>query len=919
MANNKGFNNNVSDFYGSKWWKIDFHTHTPASNDYESKSTTPENWLKNAMDAGLNCVIVSDHNSGGWIGKLKSQNDALRNLPTKPQWYRELFIFPGIEITVADSASRIHLLAVFDTECDENKITAVLGACGITSGFGDETNTATNKGFLDVVKAIRDADGIAIPAHIDGKMGLLNGKTSLTPELHNSLESVFAGEFCDLNTLNEVKPDLKNAINRLAKVAGSDAHKPEDIGKHASWIKMSRPSIGGLRLALRDHDFCVKNQEEDPNNVPNLFLSKLTIYNLKVCGRIPEQPLVMPLHSHFNALIGGRGTGKSTMIEAIRLATRQNQTLKESSRTKKRVDDFISGVTCNDTEILLEIYRHGVAYRLRWRQDGTGSVLEEKHGDKWRATEAGNIIERFPVSIYSQKQIEELASNPRGLLEIIDRATDVNRIEWQTRWDDVQSQFLQLKERERELMRRLDNEPQIRVKLTDIEKDLNQYEEKGHGLILKNYQKQMRQKNALPLKKDFEAIEQQISAIVPSVALPDFPTHLFDADDPLSTEMQSIHKQTVQELQDVGRQLQTLAKKVIEIYTSWETAIQQSKFEAAWQQSRAAYENLMKEYAEKASSLNLATYGEWVNQRNQLQQQLRDLESSKKDLASVREQIKSLREQFLMLRSELLQKRKTFVQNVIGKNQYVRMEFIAFGDTTTAEDDYRKYLELGSAFSSSVYEPENQRSILFPFIHWEKPDDTNQNLLSIVESVKSRTMQIAKGECNGSDARFDSRLKQLLINKPQSFDHIETWFPEDLLQVKYSLSPSNSKFNDLERGSAGQKAAAILAFILSYGDEPLIIDQPEDDLDNALISDLIVKQIHENKNHRQLIVATHNPNIVVNGDAELVHVMKFSGGQIQIDTEGGLEEKPVRESICTIMEGGKDAFEKRYKRITLED
>jgi hypothetical protein len=81
---------------------------------------------------------------------------------------------------------------------------------------------------------------------------------------------------------------------------------------------------------------------------------------------------------------------------------------------------------------------------------------------------------------------------------------------------------------------------------------------------------------------------------------------------------------------------------------------------------------------------------------------------------------------------------------------------------------------------------------------------------------------------------------------------------------------------------------------------------------------LIVSQIHLNKNHRQLIIATHNPNIVVNGDSELVVSLKFGGGQVRLDISGSLEDQKVRDSVCDIMEGGREAFEKRYKRLTLE-
>ena len=105
---------------------------------------------------------------------------------------------------------------------------------------------------------------------------------------------------------------------------------------------------------------------------------------------------------------------------------------------------------------------------------------------------------------------------------------------------------------------------------------------------------------------------------------------------------------------------------------------------------------------------------------------------------------------------------------------------------------------------------------------------------------------------------------------------------------------------------------------MSHGKEPLIIDQPEDDLDNALVYDLVVRQIHEDKSRRQLIIVTHNPNIVVNGDAELVHVLGFENGQVRIDSQGGLEEETIRKHICTIMEGGEEAFDRRYRRITLK-
>ena len=106
----------------------------------------------------------------------------------------------------------------------------------------------------------------------------------------------------------------------------------------------------------------------------------------------------------------------------------------------------------------------------------------------------------------------------------------------------------------------------------------------------------------------------------------------------------------------------------------------------------------------------------------------------------------------------------------------------------------------------------------------------------------------------------------------------------------------------------------MLAFLLAHGGEPLVLDQPEDDLDNHLIYGLVVQQIRSNKQRRQLIIVTHNPNIVVNSDAELIHVLDFNN-QCYVKQTGSLQEQDMRQEVCQVMEGGAEAFERRYQRL----
>ena len=916
-------------FPGSKWWKFDCHTHTPESGDFGKgdnslKSIKPEEWLQKAMQSGLDCVAVTDHNSGGWIDRLKTKNKELDSREPKPDWYRKLTIFPGVEITVADSRNRIHVLAIFDPSCDSQKITGVLGSCRITEGHGDPQYTSTKIGFVETVKMVKDAGGIAIPAHADGVKGLLEGTTSLNPELKESLEAVTAVELCNLHKFDNAEPCLKKKIDFLAKLGGSDAHIPSKIGMRFSWLKMGKPSVESLRHALLDHEFCVKNQSEDPNQPPDIFLSKLVIQNMNHCGHIKEQPFELKLHPHFNSVIGGRGAGKSTALESIRIVLRRDQDLAtEAPRVKDELDKFMKpskdkGVMLRDTEILLTLHRRGKIYQLRWRFDGKGAVLEK--ADTHEEVEAGNLKERFPVSIFSQKQINELASNPRGLLEIVDRSPEVGRAEWNSRWNSLTSQFLQLRERRRELLRQISGEQQIRGKLSDVENDLKQYEEKGHGRLLKEYQKCRRQKNSLPDDQIFDDLSSSIRELVPATELSDFPEYLFDGQDETTAEMRSIHEQTAQKLKRVSETLGALAKFVDSLKTQRTKDISSSKWHQAVNASSAAYRNLIEEYKEKKSQFTISLYGEWVQQRDRLQRQLGKLNSVRKEAVATEKQTGIVLAKLQELRSELLEKREIFLATVVGSNPLVRMKLVPYGDVGTLEDKYRSllHLEVG-LFTRSVCDQESEQGILWNLFKWEDLKTPESNLAQLILDIKTETFKIANGQARGNHGAFDNRLKELHKSQPVAFDQLDTWWPEDLLRVKYSKDLSSGKFDDLEKGSAGQKAAAILAFLLSYGSGPLVIDQPEDDLDNALIYDLIVKQIHENKNKRQLIIATHNPNIVVNGDSELVHVLKFKKGQVQIDQKGGLEEASIREPICTIMEGGREAFDKRYKRITLED
>ena len=251
---------------GSQWYKFDFHTHTPASIDYHGHKIPNEvEWLKAVMQAEVDCVAVTDHNSCGWVNKLK---ETYINLDKSEQWYRPLHIFPGCEITVPTGANRIHLLALFDPSVASDHITDLLGSCGIAAGFGDPELTSTIESLEALIEKIKQAGGIAIPAHIEGSKGLLENVRNVNPDIQKSLNLFDAAQFLNTTHLDTVHPQLKKAASHIAVVRGSDAHSLTDFGRSFSWVKMDTPSLTALESAIKDNESCILNQEENPNIKP---------------------------------------------------------------------------------------------------------------------------------------------------------------------------------------------------------------------------------------------------------------------------------------------------------------------------------------------------------------------------------------------------------------------------------------------------------------------------------------------------------------------------------------------------------------------------------------------------------------------------------------------------------------------------
>ena len=134
------------------------------------------------------------------------------------------------------------------------------------------------------------------------------------------------------------------------------------------------------------------------------------------------------------------------------------------------------------------------------------------------------------------------------------------------------------------------------------------------------------------------------------------------------------------------------------------------------------------------------------------------------------------------------------------------------------------------------------------------------------------------------------------------------------LNVAHSQSEPN--YRPLDKLSTGQQCTAILHLLLLENSDPLIMDQPEDNLDNAFIAERIVSELRSAKTSRQFLFATHNANIPVFGDAEWIGVFSANedGGSLKSEDQGSIDVPKIRDQVANILEGGRDAFIQRKEK-----
>ena len=457
----------MKNYKGNRWFKCDLHLHTRASKCFQDQSVTPKQWVDRAIAMGIDCVAVTDHNTGSSIDEIK-----------KAAHDTSLTVFPGVEITC--DTSKIHLLILFDVSKSTSDIEDFLIKADIKrKDFGEEEGT-TIKNIFDIAELANKDGALVIPAHIDeynglGSLGVDNLKKFYKLENINAVQVVHE-KFTDKNLKtignSELKKYLKNYYSEptpsiddstikewftpvkyayesnLAILTFSDnPHEPNNskhglygIGTRYTWIKMDEvPTLEGLRQAFLLPKFRIKNDFEatkTPFETPSLWIKSLKVYNNTIVKK--EIPFEIEFNPQLNSIIGGRGSGKSSILRFIRGVFNNTEEIRSIHEVlndhlsfyKKEEGKPKKGVFSEDSTIEIEFIRNQILHKILAKNINSSSEQDilimrfDESLNNWIEIEDVGYINFFNFEHYSQKQIYEIAQEPNALREIIDRSID---------------------------------------------------------------------------------------------------------------------------------------------------------------------------------------------------------------------------------------------------------------------------------------------------------------------------------------------------------------------------------------------------------------------------------------------------------------------------------------------------------------
>jgi predicted metal-dependent phosphoesterase TrpH/predicted nuclease with TOPRIM domain len=852
---------------GARYFKADLHIHSPASRDFEDKKASPEDFVKAALSKGLEIIAVTDHNSAEWVDQVRvaAKRTALR-------------VFPGVEV----STPTCHILAIFDRDAPKSRLDDFLSGVGIASEKRGKED-AVSEPAEDVLTKIAKLGGIAIAAHANSTNGLLQGGTGQYRIKLYHMEELAALEFRKEKDVQEFTQGKISGYGPRACVQGSDAHSLATMGEPFTYLKMDGVSLRGLKQALLDYEVRIRFKWNAPPSAAHPRILRMTASQGFFGGS------VFDFHPNLNCFIGGKGTGKSTVIEFMRYCFGDVSTIEDIQEdTNGKIATLLGQGGSIQAEYIDSDGELKIVYRdyQGWDTDRT---VKDQSGN------STSIL--APPAFFSQGELTRIASNPTTQLELIDRYIDL---------EEENSAEASAIETQRAVAARLQ---ELSTQRRTI---LEELEDKETGLAAtKESYRALEKTLTTPIFSEFPKWESEnryidgfreglagvLSSFDEAVGAVDPKTHL-----PPKPDTDSPNFELLTFVDGLGDSLKDALAKAKE------------DFAAVIGQKLSDLEELVAEWKEKFAEKgqehqrSVDELGELDLRRAQarlrsLRVRLDNLEEKKKRHDALETQIRKKFDE----RNELL----VAINDARGRRYEKRATKAAHWEQLfrskirvqiTRASDRRGYVEILKSLARGAKLRESELKLLADSLH---PNSLVDRVLTENATQLAKSSGLRLENCqkliNTLQARELSELLELAVAPIHDF-------PE----IGYEVEPG--RYKALHELSVGGKGTVIISLALIEGQSPLIIDQPEEPLDTLAIHDQVVGTLRREKDDRQFIFTTHNPNVAVGGDAELSHILEASADRGSIKSSGGVDKEETNRLLLHHLEGGGVAFDLRAKK-----
>ena len=929
---------------GAHFFKCDFQVHTPRDTRWVGQEAVTEQerqeyakeFIRACRSKYLNAVAITDHHDLTFFKYIKeAANSELDDSNNPIPRERKIVVFPGMELTLGVPCQAI---IIFDADFPIDLLPTAYTVLSINSTDAAQSRHAQPvrleriKKLSELYEELNGRDYLKNKFIILPNVNECGNDTILRSGFHPTYKDMpCVGGYLDgsITQLGDGNTRILNGKDsnygpkKLGIFQTSDNRRRDFncLGQPSTWVKWAIPTAEALRQACLAKESRIS---QDTPSLPAIFITSIDVSNSKFMGQI-----YLDLSQQYNAIIGGRGTGKSTILEYLRWglcdqisagATDEEEITGHQEKRKKLIEKTLLPF---DSTVQISFIKNNIPHVIRRKSSTNEISLKIGLGELEPCSEE-NVRNLLPIQAYSQKQLSSVGVSIDELKRLIYSPIRQTLNEFDSKFEklraDIRSCYeLRLRKRlmETEIAR---NELELKSLTEQVEglrKALEGISEDDKATISSHKQYEVIENSMDGWQGELGEAREALAEVARKLA--GYPTAIPEdtkLPDLEQAVVSDIHKETKTVFDEINTTIGSLCGKLDVKGTA---LVKLNGFLDRWKAILIQHKQKYEAAKQKATSQE-ATLSQIQKIEDRLKEIRKTLTERKQGVFKTGDpetRFNALKEDWFNAHKEKADVLQAQCAKLGGLSDNNLKATLGRGKGTAGLEDVLKKMISGSSIRKEKIEELSKRirESLDPVQEWHKillefeslaNFDPNKNpsvvlpttlILSSVGYTANDLRKIAE-KINGENW-IDLFLAQL----------------DDLPLFEYKTR--EGEYIEFTDASAGQQATALMHVLLNQEGPPLVIDQPEDDLDNQMVSE-IATLIWQAKKKRQLMFTSHNANIVVNGDAELVvccgYKVTADQSKGEIKKLGAIDIEEIRNEITAVMEGGEEAFKLRKEK-----